>query len=482
MPPAGAIRQGGVYVEISADDAPLVRSLAASQARLRAWVAQNQAQFTKATEGALSGEAGGPRFFSGSFKGTELFEGGLKFAAAVGATKAAIADVQIFSALFRGDMEGARAAAEKLPFGLGEITKELGAAADEAAKFMMSWLGHDMQGAYDPAAKARADKDRAAQAKAFNEGNKAIAEAEKALQKATLSAREYTAAEVAGMGLVGDQAERLLALKLRLIEIDEQRKEFARRQAVVDRGEGAIGQAMDEYAKATMSERDFIAYEVRHMGLAENHAQSLLGWKLAILDVTEKQAAAEKRARFDETLGETVAGIQTRVAELRGALDSLGADEERALKPVYEAVGAGTLSFREATEAVDRVKAAFADLRKAQEEANTKKEGEGLTESMRTPEEKARDEISKYKKLLGAGTITDDTYGRAVKKALEDAAAAMPDAMRRTIGVRGTFNAMEAAGLGAGDVSDRIAQATEKTAKNTEKIAQLVASLGVSFN
>jgi len=58
----------------------------------------------------------------------------------------------------------------------------------------------------------------------------------------------------------------------------------------------------------------------------------------------------------------------------------------------------------------------------------------------------------------------------------------MPDAMRRTIGVRGTFNAMEAAGFGAGDVSDRIAQATEKTAKNTEKIAQLAASLGVSFN
>lgn len=41
-----------------------------------------------------------------------------------------------------------------------------------------------------------------------------------------------------------------------------------------------------------------------------------------------------------------------------------------------------------------------------------------------------------------------------------------------TIGVAGTFNAMEARGLGAGGVTDRIAKASEETAKNTKKLVQ----------
>ena len=36
----------------------------------------------------------------------------------------------------------------------------------------------------------------------------------------------------------------------------------------------------------------------------------------------------------------------------------------------------------------------------------------------------------------------------------------------------GTFNALEARGLGAGGVADRIAKASEETAKNTKKLVQ----------
>ena len=57
----------------------------------------------------------------------------------------------------------------------------------------------------------------------------------------------------------------------------------------------------------------------------------------------------------------------------------------------------------------------------------------------------------------------------------------MPDAARQTIGVRGTFNAMEAAGLGGGGIADAMLEAQRQTAKNTEKIAQLCAALGVTF-
>ncbi|MBI5725920.1 MAG: phage tail tape measure protein [Planctomycetes bacterium] len=41
---------------------------------------------------------------------------------------------------------------------------------------------------------------------------------------------------------------------------------------------------------------------------------------------------------------------------------------------------------------------------------------------------------------------------------------------KKTIGVKGTFNAMEARGMGAGGVTDRIANASEETAKNTRKL------------
>jgi ribosomal protein L13E len=483
----GGIRAGGVYIEIGADDSSLQGRLAATQTRLRTWVAQNQAQFSKASEGALAGGAEKPGFFGGSFRGTNLLgESGLRFAVAVQEARVAIKDVQIFSALARGDFEGMRKAAEELPFGLGEIVKTLSGPVDEAAKQVALRLSGLSGFAYDTSAAANAEKDQARATKAFNEGNKAIAEIEKALQKATLSAREYAAAEVAGMGLSADQAEKLLGLKLQLITADERRKLGAQQQALIARGESAVGQAMDQYAKATMSERDFIAYEVKQMGLAENHAQSLLNWKLAILEVTEKQALAEKRAHFDEQIGAMVEGIKNRVAEVRGTIDSLGLEEARAQDEIAKAVGAGTLSFQEAAEQVDRIKAAFAGLRAAQGAAATKKEGEALTESLRTPEEEAKAKIARYKELLalgvGAGGITEETYSRAVRKSLEDAAAAMPDAVKRTIGVRGTFNAMEAAGLGAGGVSDRIAAATEKTAKNTDKIAQVAASLGVNFN
>jgi multidrug resistance efflux pump len=143
---------------------------------------------------------------------------------------------------------------------------------------------------------------------------------------------------------------------------------------------------------------------------------------------------------------------------------------------------AGVIDFGEYTERLEKLKAAMAELRAAREADAAKREGQSLTESMQTPEERAKAQIEKYKKLLTGGDIAGETYQRAVRKALEDAAAAMPDAMKRTIGVRGTFSALEAAGLGAGGATDRIANASEKTAKNTEKIAKLAEQWGVTFN
>jgi len=60
----------------------------------------------------------------------------------------------------------------------------------------------------------------------------------------------------------------------------------------------------------------------------------------------------------------------------------------------------------------------------------------------------------------------------AISDYLEGLGTAIEQAQKKTIGVRGTFNAMEAAGMGGGGVTDRIAKATEETAKHTKKLVQ----------
>ena len=227
---ASGIRAGAAYIEISADDAPMVRRLKESQARLRQWAAENSGPaLTRGTEAAALAQGQDTNgFLSGGFRGQELFSTGLKFATAVGAARAAIADARIFSNLFAGDMEGARKAAEALPFGLGEVVKELGAGADAAARWVaLRSLGANIE-PYDANAAAAAKRIRDESVDQHNRGLKAVEESQKALQRATMSAREYAQVEVAGMNLAADAAEKVLAARLRLIAVDEQKKESAK--------------------------------------------------------------------------------------------------------------------------------------------------------------------------------------------------------------------------------------------------------------
>ena len=474
MPDAGAIRMGGAYVEISADDAPMLRRLRESQARLRQWVAENSGPaLTRGSEASVLAQGQDTKgFLSGGFKGMQIAETGLKFATAIAAAKVAIKDVQMFSALFRGDMEGARKAAEALPFGLGEIVKELSGPVDSAMKWFVFRIKGITEDGSDRAAAAKAKRDRDEGVAAWNRYVNAVHSVDRALAQATQTSEEFARYEVDGLRLAQTEAEALLAKKLRLIQIEQQRKAYEKFQETRARGENLIGQAMDQYAKATMSEREFLAYEVRHLGLAANQAETLLNWRLAILDVTEKQHAAEKRKDFDTGVAANLRNLELEAGVLRGTFDAFDVEVTKAAKPLGEAMDAGVIDFGEYTERLEKLKAAMAELRAAREADAAKREGQSLTDAMQTPEERAKAQIEKYKKLLTGGDIAGETYQRAVRKALEDAAAAMPDAMKRTIGVRGTFSAIEAAGMGAGGVSDRIASATEATAKNTEKIAQ----------
>ena len=77
------------------------------------------------------------------------------------------------------------------------------------------------------------------------------------------------------------------------------------------------------------------------------------------------------------------------------------------------------------------------------------------------------------------------TFYAAQRKALglakDEKAAGVKDAIERVVGVRGTFNAMQARGLGAGGATDRIVTAVEKTEKHTKKVANAAQRGGLAF-
>ena len=435
---ASGIRAGAAYIEISADDAPMVRRLKESQARLRQWAAENSGPaLTRGTEAAALAQGQDTNgFLSGGFRGQELFSTGLKFATAVGAARAAIADARIFSNLFAGDMEGARKAAESLPFGLGEIVKQLSGPVDSAMNALVARLTGTWQMGFQVGgnrAEIKAVVDQ------YNRGVAAIRDVDKALASATLSARELAKQEVDGLKLSADAASELLAKKLQLIGIDEQKKAEAALTARVARESDAVAQARMDLAKATMTEDEYLEMGVRLLGYSADRAAELLAYRKELLRVQREQAAVAEREAG--RVAAEQAGIQWEIDQ-----------ENRALEELQRGLAAA------------------------------KQEAAALTEAMQTPEERAAAQIEKYQDMLAYGDITDETYNRAVRKALEDAASSMPEVARQTIGVRGTFNAMEAAGLGSGGMADAMLEAQRQTAKNTEKIAQLAAALGVTFN
>jgi hypothetical protein len=485
------VRAGQAYVEISADDGPMMQRLAASQARLRQWVAANNGNgspLTRGTEASVMAgaqEGGGKGFLSGGFRGTDLFDSGLKFASAIAIAKIGIKDAQMFSRLFRGDMEGARKAAEELPFGLGEVVKELAGPVDGA----MTWLIHRWKGVDNPdpendAASTRANRERGGAVDLRNRYTTAVNDVDKALTKASLSARDYARYEVEGLKLAADQSEELLAKKLRLIDLDEKQKQAAKWNQDRAQAQSSITGAMDQYAKATLTAREFLAYQSRHMNMLSAEAQQWLAWQLGALDIEEKRQRDKKLGDFQTDFTAQIQALQTEAGVLRGVLDGFDVEVAKAAKALADASDTGLISFQDYCEQFDLLKTAMAELKAAREADALQKEGRTLADSLRTPEERARDELERYQKLRDAGVISDKTLQRAQRKTVADAAAAMPDVVKQTttLGVRGTFNAAEAGRLGAaGGVSDRIASATESTARNTEKIAELTKTLGLNF-
>lgn len=109
--------------------------------------------------------------------------------------------------------------------------------------------------------------------------------------------------------------------------------------------------------------------------------------------------------------------------------------------------------------------------------ADLKKQRDDAIKAARKKRE-AKDADKGPSKLKGPDAIIDKANkalaGLNIGEAIQTQAA--------KVGVKGTFNAAAIAGLGAGNAADRTAKASEKTAKNTQKLLDEVRDNGAAFS
>jgi hypothetical protein len=431
MADAGSIRAGGAYIEITADDAPMMKRLAASQARLKAWAthASLGMQISKGTEASLAaGEGGGKGFLSGEFRGQELFQTGLRFATAIAATKTAIADVRIFSALVRGDFEGMRAAAEALPFGLGEIVKELSGPVDSWARKIVGYFeGMNLEKSFRDANLYRDIAKRETQVLVDAAKDRTTA------ARLLMSPQEFVKREAAGMrsrGVSELGIDEAVAGKTAIVQANEYKAGLTKAKNETD----AVARARMDLAKATMSDEAYLEMEVKQLGYSADRTAELLACRKELLRVQKEQALeAEREAnRVDAEQ----AGIQVEI---------------------------------------DAENKAWAEG--SREREKWAKDAEVLKEQMMTPEELGKARVDE---ILAMTDLDSETRRRAIQQALEDAAgAAMPSPSPSSAG-RGQFGGQNAWMLGALGVQNEGVTAAKETAKNTAKIAELAYRWGVA--
>jgi len=193
-----------------------------------------------------------------------------------------------------------------------------------------------------------------------------------------------------------------------------------------------------------------------------------------LFDETFDPAAANRaaQARYESASGYLTKEAERRLAGLEAARKQVRAEEreeyEAGMAEVSREYAARKAAMRR--EARDRVAAAEAEL------AAARKEWQSAIADARRKRAAvdAGDE--------GPGTLEkpEDVLAK-VKGELAGVSDALKQTAERTFGVRGTFSALESRGLGAGGATDRIARASEETAKNTRRLVTEAQMGGLTF-
>jgi len=352
----------------------------------------------------------------------DLFGTGMKFATAIAEVKVGIADVRIFSALFCGDMEGARKAAEELPFGLGQIVKELSGPVDSAVRK----LTFALRGLTEESPGAGGGQRRRDQAEGVAEWNRyvdAYKKAREALAQVGETPQETAIRGVMELNLTLEHTMELAGLiRDRFAEIAVKRDQD-RVAALLGQGERAVFDAEDRLARATLGTQDYLRWQGNRLPMGQDAAT-----RVTTMDVITAQI--QEDAQF--------------VTDAFSELDAAAA---------------------KTTEEVKRL-------------ANG---ADSLTASLQTPRERLKadlDQIRAYGNLIG-----DPTRQRAELQALLKAQAAGVDlaalgykdfglagkgmkAAEAATGTASTFYKWDAAGMAVGR-GEALLSATQEVAKNT---------------
>jgi len=425
MVSAARLRLGGAYVELVADRARLQADLAGAR--------QDLARFGAESKGV----------FKGSFKGADLFETGLRVTTVLTAAKVAMADLQIFSALFRGDMQAAEKAVLQLPFGMGQVSKTLGDLIASGVGALGGWTA--------PRGETAQEKDlwkrQAAGARQYRSDLEA---AQKALARVTLSSREYAAAEVAAMGLTREAAAKLLDVKLRTIAAEERKaaattreregraavlKEWEAAGAVYAEAEREITRLRESIDGLVMGEAAAAEKTALARGMSQHQAAAIRGLTEEYERLTEAKREAERTFREMEAEGETAAREWLGDIE-RGVEDRVSAGDKLRDELTRAQVEAGTKPGIErdlATVQLERVKA----IRDATEAG--------------------------HEDLLGDIDRLYNLKAQIVRVA----------GMTEDVPVRGMMGGVGAELMTAGGVDDRSTRAAEATARDVKRLVEL---------
>lgn len=166
----------------------------------------------------------------------------------------------------------------------------------------------------------------------------------------------------------------------------------------------------------------------------------------------QTQIEQERQGNLDKIESDRAARRQMESKQHESELGKIGQEYDDA---VSQAAKDNAAKMKAAQEDIDKAKgewqAALAEAKKKREEKDAGK-GLGKPEGPAGPKGK----------LANLGDLLNQ-------------------ASQRTVGVRGTFSAMEVRGLQAGGVSDRLAKASESTAKNTKAILEELRDGGAEF-
>jgi hypothetical protein len=169
-----------------------------------------------------------------------------------------------------------------------------------------------------------------------------------------------------------------------------------------------------------------------------------------------QQNEAQRRSALDSAQKQRDTGLAAESQRHEGRLANIGQDYQG----IAEAVEA------ERAEKMKQTEAALAAARQEWQEA--------IASARRKRQAWEGQDSSPPK--LGGGPNIDDLAER-----LSSLSDLLDQKAKATVGVAGTFNAAEARGLAGGGVADRIANASEATARNTKRLLEQVQQGGLAF-